>query len=67
MTHTLLFTGLENFLNDLERLCSGNYDIVSIFERQQVGQRAVVGVVIRFHIDEEIEFNEEEIKRKLGF
>ncbi len=67
MTHTMLFDGLEPFLNDLENQCNGCYDIVSIFERQVVGQRAVVGVVIRFLITSELEFNEEEIKRRLGF
>lgn len=67
MTHTLLFDGLESFLNDLEQQCSGMYDIVSIFVQKHVGDRAVMGIVIRFRITSELEFNEEEIKRRLGF
>ena len=67
MTHTLLFDGLEKFLNDLDRLAESQYDIISIFEKQCIGNKSVVGIVIRFHIISELEFDEEEIKRKLGF
>ena len=67
MVVELLLERLERFLNDLEHQCNGLYDIVSITGLQQVGSRSVLAVVIRFHITSELEFNEEEIKRMLGF
>lgn len=67
LAFTLLFDRLENFLNELEHEHSGSYDIVSIFERQKVGERAVMGIVIKLYINVGFEFNEEEIKRRLGF
>lgn len=67
MVIELLLSQLEAFLNNLENQCSGLYDIVSISTVQSVGTRSVMAAVIRFHITSELDFNEEEIKRKLGF
>jgi hypothetical protein len=67
MVIELLLSELEAFLNKLERHSSGLYDIVSIATVQSVGTRSVMAAVIRFHITSELEFDEEEIKRKLGF
>ena len=67
VVHTLL-TGLERLLNDLEELANGCYDIVSIFNETPSGSRQVVCIVVRVHlIDEELPFDEDEIKRRLGF
>lgn len=54
-------TDLANFLNRVEDFAIGSYQIVSIYHVQD----GVVGVVIRFSIAEP-EFNEEEIRRRLG-
>ena len=67
MVHTILFDGLEKFLNDLELHAEGLYEIVSIFEKQTVGSRSEIGVVIKFHISSELDFDEADIKRRLGF
>lgn len=71
MVLSILLTRLESLLNDIEELANGCYDIVSIFSelpKHGITHRQTVSVVIRIHlIDEEIPFDEEEIKKKLGF
>jgi hypothetical protein len=68
MVTTVMLDGLETLLNGLESHASGDYDIVSIFDRQHAGSRTTVCVVIRFLLrEDEPVFDEEEIKRKLGF
>jgi len=54
---------LEKLLNTIESQATNNYDIMSIFSRKET-----ICVIIRFHIqDDDVIFDEEEIKRKLGF
>lgn len=65
MVMTTLFSKLEQLLNDIENMASGQYEIVSIFDKQHVGERSTVGVVVKFHV--ELVFDEEEIKKRLGF
>jgi fructose-1,6-bisphosphatase len=72
MVISILYEGLEKFLNDVEELPSGQYSIVSIIpldRSSRTEKRMVVGVVIRFTIteDDDIEFDEDIIRRRLGF
>jgi hypothetical protein len=59
---------LEVFLNDLEDMASGSYEIVSIFPTLP-GTRTVVGVIVKLSLsdDDDIPFDEDDIKKKLGF
>jgi hypothetical protein len=70
MVINVLYDGLEKFLNDVENLASGAYEIVSIlpFSQGIKTEKHVVGVVIKFILayEDDIEFNEDVIRR-LGF
>ena len=55
---------LEKLLNDLEEMASGAYDVISVTPRERSEERVVVRLTI---IETEPVFDEEEIKRKLGF
>lgn len=68
MVLNVLADGLEDLLNELEDLASGCYQVISIFPFNKSESRQIVTVVVRVDlIDDEIPFDEEEIKRKLGF
>lgn len=57
---------IDQVLNNLEQLASGMYEIVSIVP--ELHHNSVVMVVIRLRVvDEEVVFDEQEIKRRLGF
>ena len=60
------FKNVDKLLNDLEDFCSEKYDVFSIVPFGEIDDNFVVGVVIRFHIDDGY-FDEDEIKKKLGF
>lgn len=66
MVQTLLLERLESFLNELEQFTDGQYEIVSIFPKRSVGDRSILVVVIAFYITLDWEWDENEIKRKLG-
>jgi hypothetical protein len=66
MTIQIPFNDLERLLNSIEGHASGCYDVVSIVSLNTA--RSLVGVVIRFEIKEtDPPFDEEEIKRMLGY
>lgn len=66
MTIVTPFDNLERLLKSVEEQASGFYEIIAIVPLG--GIRSQVGVVIRFEIVEvDPPFDEEEIRRKLGF
>jgi len=62
VTIPVFFEGLENLLNEIEQNASGFYEIVQINTVS-----SVFVVTVRLFVSDEPTFDEEEIKRKLGF
>ena len=54
---------IEKVLTDLEDYANGNYEVISIFTTNETF--GTVAIVFKLIIQDE--FNEEEIKRKLGY